>query len=151
MIWVQFPVGTPKINMKRIISIFAIAFVLNLIWENLHSVLYANYMGNKITEFILLRATLVDAVIITLITLPFIFYPFFKKQSWLITIIGIIIAVCIEYWALNTGRWAYNSLMPKIPILNTGLTPTIQLGLLGYVSYFFPNLNRHDPVSQKIV
>lgn len=121
--------------MKKIFFIFAISFVLNLIWENLHSVLYANYMGGKITEFIILRASLVDAVIIVIITLPFIFFPLLKKHSWLIILIGFIISICIEYWAIGAGRWAYNSLMPIVPILGIGLTPTIQIGLLGYIAF----------------
>jgi len=121
--------------MKRIISVFFISFILNLIWENLHSVLYADYMGGKITEFILLRAALVDGVIIAIITLPFIFSPLFKKQSWLIILIGFIVSVFIEHYALGTGRWAYNTLMPIIPFLSLGLTPILQLGLLGYASF----------------
>ena len=120
--------------MKKILSIFVIAFVLNAIWENLHSFLYAAYRGGKITEFILLRATLADAVIITIIALPFLFIPSFKKRSWLIIIIGLVISVAIERYALSTGRWAYNAFMPIIPLLSVGLTPTIQLGLLGYFS-----------------
>ncbi|MDD5721020.1 MAG: hypothetical protein PHT16_01060 [Candidatus Pacebacteria bacterium] len=121
--------------MKKILSIFASAFILNVIWENLHSVFYANYMGGKITEIILLRASLADALIVAIITLPFIFYSPLKNKSWLIIFIGIIISIFIEYWGLGTGRWAYNSLMPIIPVLGTGLTPTVQLGLLGYVSF----------------
>lgn len=114
---------------------FVVAFILNAIWENLHSFLYDNYMGGKISEFILLRASLSDALYIVIITLPFIFYLAFKKRSWLIIFFGIIISIIIEYYALNTGRWAYNSFMPIIPFLNVGLTPTIQLGLLGYLSF----------------
>jgi len=121
--------------MKKILSIFIVAFILNVVWENLHSIFYANYMGGEITEFILLRASFWDAIIIVLITLPFIFYPTFKNKSWLIILTGIIVSIFIEYWGLGSHRWAYNSLMPIIPILGLGLTPVIQLGLLGYVSF----------------
>lgn len=122
-------------QMKRIFLIFSIAFILNLIWENLHSLLYDNYRGGEITQFILLRATFADAVMITVVALPFLFSSFFRKQSWLIVPILLTISIVIELYALETGRWAYNSLMPIIPFLNAGLTPTIQLGLLGYASY----------------
>lgn len=121
--------------MKRIFLIFTISFFLNAIWENLHSFLYDNYMGGKITEFILLRATLSDAIYITIIALPFIFYPALKKKDWLIIIFGFIISILIEYYALSAGRWSYNSMMPIIPFLGIGLTPTVQLGLLGYISF----------------
>ncbi len=120
--------------MKKVVSIFIISFILNLIWENLHSFLYLGYKGDKITEFILLRATLGDAIMITLISLPFIFLNSFKKYTWIIIPIGIIIAVSIEWYALGTGRWAYNEYMPIVPYLEVGLTPLIQLGVLGYIS-----------------
>lgn len=121
--------------MKKTLLIFIVAFVLNVVWENLHSLLYANYMGGGITEFILLRAALVDALIIAGISLPFLFSPPLKKQNWMIIFIGLAVSVGIERYALSTGRWAYNALMPIIPFLAVGLTPTVQLGLLGYVSF----------------
>ncbi len=120
--------------MKRITIVFVVSFILNFIWENIHSLLYSHYMGGKITEFILLRATLGDAVMITIFYLPFLFLPWFKDKYWMITIIGLIVAISIEWAALSTGRWAYNEYMPIIPILGIGLTPTLQLGILGYLS-----------------
>jgi len=92
-------------------------------------------MGNEITELILLRAALIDAIMIVVITLPFVLFSFLKKQSWIIILIGFIIAICLEWWALGTNRWAYNEYMPIIPWLSVGLTPAIQLGLLGYISF----------------
>ena len=121
--------------MKRIFFIFATSFILNLIWENLHSIFYANYMGGNITEFILIRASVFDAILITIILLPFLYVSYFKNKTWLIFVVGIVIAILNEYYGLSTGRWAYNSMMPIIPILNIGLTPAIQLALLGYISF----------------
>jgi predicted small integral membrane protein len=120
---------------KKSALIFLLAFISNLIWENLHSLLYANYRGGEITQFILLRATLFDAVFITLLGLLFLGVPYLRKNLWLSIVIGLVAAILIEIYALNTGRWAYNDLMPIIPLLDTGLTPTIQLGLLSYFSY----------------
>ena len=121
--------------MKKISLIFFLSFVLNLLWENAHSLLYASYRGAPITEFILVRASLGDALILTLLSLLFIHLSYFKKIKWLIIPIGILIAILIELYALQTGRWAYNTAMPIIPFLNVGLTPAIQLGVLGYVVY----------------
>lgn len=120
---------------KKLIAIFILAFFLNFIWENLHSLLYAHYKGGAITELILLKATLFDAVFITLMTIPFFKIPYFKNRLWYSIIFGIAAAILIEWSALNTGRWAYNEAMPIIPVLQTGLTPTIQLGLLSYLTY----------------
>ena len=123
--------------MKRLLSIFAISFVLNIVWENLHSYLYDNYMGGKITEFILLRASLADALAITILLIPFLYISFFRKRNWLVILGGIIISILIEWHGLGTGRWSYNDYMPIIPILSVGLTPTIQLGILGYLSFIW--------------
>ena len=119
--------------MKKIVYILFIALVLNIIWENLHSVLYVNYQGGIITEHILLRASLWDALMIVAITFPFFFLP--KRWQWGIFLLGFVIAVGIEWWALQTGRWAYTSAMPIIPFLSVGLTPALQLGLLGLASF----------------
>lgn len=121
--------------MKKWILVFLIALGLNLIWENLHSVLYVHYQGGPITELILLRAALVDALIILGLILIVRLIPWLVKYDWLIILLGIIVSLIIEYWAIGSGRWLYKEIMPIIPLLKTGLTPTIQLGLLGYLSY----------------
>ena len=79
-------------------------------------------MGGPITEFILLQATLADAVIITLISLPFLYINYFKQREWMIVGFGVVVAVLIEWYALMTSRWGYNSLMPIVPFLGVGLT-----------------------------
>lgn len=45
---------------------------------------------------------------------------------------GTVTAIIVEIYALNTGLWTYNKLMPIVPLVNTGLTPTVQLGILSY-------------------
>ncbi len=125
-----------KTIIKKILLILLVSFLLNLMWENLHSSLYVEYRGKTITESILVRASIIDALIIFLITLPFITIPRLRKKDWIIIIIGILIAVGIELYALHTGRWSYNGYMPIIPFLSIGLTPTLQLGVLGYLAYW---------------
>ncbi|PIR40129.1 MAG: hypothetical protein COV33_01390 [Candidatus Zambryskibacteria bacterium CG10_big_fil_rev_8_21_14_0_10_34_34] len=125
--------------MKRLIFIFIIAFVLNLIWENLHVVFYDNYLGGPTTRFILLQASVVDAFLIILLSLPFLYKNYFKNKMWLIIIFGIIMAVFIEWFALYNNWWQYNPNMPIVPILKVGLTPMIQLGILGYFSLRLSN------------
>jgi hypothetical protein len=119
----------------RIALAFVISFFLNLMWENAHSFLYDNYKGGTISAFILARAALGDALMITIISLPFIVFKKMKRWSPLIIAAGFILAYLIEYYALSAGRWAYDTHMPIVPLLNIGLTPFIQLALLGYISY----------------
>ena len=97
--------------MKKLVVIFIIAFLLNWVWENLHSILYLHYQGEAITQLVLLRASFFDAFFITLM------------------------AVLLEQWALATNRWAYSDQMPIIPWLEVGLTPAIQLGITAYLAY----------------
>lgn len=112
--------------------VFLLVFVINWFWEILHSRLYLHYQGGPITLFILTRAALADAVIIS--ALVFAAQKFSKNKSLFVIISGLILAGAIEIWALKTGRWAYNETMSVIPIVKTGLTPTIQLALAGYIA-----------------
>lgn len=129
-------------GMKKIPIIFNLAFLLNLIWENLHSYLYVHYQGGTITQLVLIRAALFDAIFITLLALIFIAVDYFNRRLWWSLIIGIVFAIILERWALDTGRWAYNDLMPIIPLLKTGLTPTLQLGLLSFSIYKLVKINK---------
>ncbi|MBI2676490.1 MAG: hypothetical protein HYX21_00845 [Candidatus Yanofskybacteria bacterium] len=120
---------------KKILLIFASAFLLNLVWENLHSLLYLHYKSGAISELILLRATLFDAVFISILGILFLKFSYLKNRLWLSLPFGFAIAIVIELYALKTGRWAYGELMPVVPFINTGVTPTIQLGLLSYLIF----------------
>jgi hypothetical protein len=120
--------------MKKLLALLIISFALNFVWEHAHSVLYASYQGGPVTNYILLHASLGDAVIITVIGALFIYFPKIGKRHWLIWPIGLAVAIFIEVLALYSGRWQYNSLMPIIPLLNIGLTPTIQLAITSWVT-----------------
>lgn len=135
---------------KRIIYIFIIAFILNFIWEHFHSLLYIHYKGGPITEFILLRASFFDAVVITILSYPFSALKRLKDKLWLMVLVALVFAAGLEIWALQTGRWEYRDVMPIIPIIKTGLTPTIQLGLLGYISVMISKILAKAGLANKI-
>ena len=120
--------------MRQYISIFGIAFILNILWENAHALLYVHYKGAVITEFILFRAALFDALVITLIAYIFLDLIKIKYSILIVACVLVLFSIGLEMWALETSRWAYTVAMPLVPFLNTGLTPTIQLGILGYLS-----------------
>lgn len=121
--------------MKKLALIFAIAFLLNLVWENLHVNLYAHFQGGPITQFHLWRATLFDAVFIASLAILFIKNNYFKQRLWWALVFGLAAAILIEVYAININLWGYNDLMPIIPLLNIGLTPALQLGLLSFMTY----------------
>lgn len=119
-------------NLKSFLLLFLFAFSLNLIWENIHSFLYVHYKGGSITEQILLFAAFADAVFITLLGV----LARLLERARVIILGGLLLAISIEKWALLTGRWEYSYLMPIIPLIETGLTPTLQLAVSGYISYY---------------
>jgi hypothetical protein len=129
-----------KLKIKKIGLVFVISFILNLVWENIHSILYLRYQGGPITEFILARAALSDAVYITFAGLIIITMSHFKYRLYLATFLLLVLSVMIEKIALESSRWVYKDIMPIVPILKVGLTPAIQLALLGHVTFKVTNL-----------
>src|SRR3989338_2697638 len=119
---------------KKVIVLFLLAFSLNYVWEHAHAVLYVHYKGGPITNFILFKAAVFDAVFITILGVAFMRFSYFVKRPWLIIVAGILFAVGLEWYALFTNRWMYNSLMHIIPFFQTGLAPTMQLGLTAYIT-----------------
>ncbi|MDO8560561.1 MAG: hypothetical protein Q7S23_06090 [bacterium] len=111
--------------------LWVVSYVINLIWEISHAPLYLHFRGGPITLAVLFYAAAVDATIITVLgwlvgrvrrrelRLPLLFFG------------GVIAALVIEWRALTTARWAYGPLMPVVPLLGTGWSPTLQLGLTG--------------------
>ena len=123
--------------MKKWLLVFILSFSLNWLWENFHSNLYIHFQSGEITSAVLLYASLVDALIITAAIFLFHHLPQTYQKIWLLVLALVATSVFIEWRALLMDRWAYNDLMPLIPWLNIGLTPTVQLGLTGYLTYFF--------------
>ena len=121
-------------TLKPLPKIFLWAFILNMIWENIHSNLYVHYKGEEITDIILFRAAIFDAVMITLAGF-FVMKGYIKL--WQAAAALVLFAIGLEWFALETARWAYTEYMPIIPIIGTGLTPTIQLGLIAYGIFWF--------------
>jgi hypothetical protein len=123
--------------MKSVALTFLLAFLLNFVWENIHSYLYVVYRGQEITEMILMRAALFDALFITAVLSPFILKPEWKRYVWVSIAVALAFAIKLELFALSTDRWSYNSFMPLVPWLGVGLSPSVQLPLLTYATYFF--------------
>jgi hypothetical protein len=123
------------LKISQLIIVFVLAFIGNFVWEHLHSVLYVHYQGGVITNAILLRAAIFDAFVITLFAIPMLFISYLRKRLWVAFVVGVAFAICLEWFALATARWEYTSAMPIIPLIHTGLTPTIQLGLIAWAIY----------------
>ena len=125
-----------KPQLRELGTIFIASFVFNFIWEQLHSLLYTSYQGEPITEFVLFHATLGDAVILTLLAVPFAYLSWLRARSWLVVLPALALSMWIEWYALGVSRWVYGPHMPLVPGVNLGLTPVIQLALIGVLVYF---------------
>ncbi len=134
-----------KIAFLRILlAIFILSYLLNLLWEVSHSLLY-NWdklpLKNDVYFYIprILQATFADALIISGIFLlnclfrrGYKWIPMPKRADYLVLIsAGLISSILIEVNALNRNLWSYNQYMPLV--FGIGLTPLIQLAIIGTI------------------
>lgn len=115
-----------------------VAGLLHYAWETSHVGLYTGYgnLGGPLP--VTLYATLGDILYTFLAVIG---VGIFKRDMlwWLsahmrdfalLAIIGLTIALFVEYKALWLGTWEYLPTMPIIPILNVGLSPIVQMTIL---------------------
>lgn len=116
-------------------ALFVFAFALNIFWENVHAPLYTDFKGSAITKRLLIFMALKDALVICL--LFFIAKNFVPANQMLVAfvIMAVLFAITIEKHALATGRWHYKARMSLIPLLQTGVSPTVQLATTGLLAY----------------
>lgn len=133
---------------KDILRISVYVFLLNFIWEISQMPLYQKHtqgLGNFI--YVHIKASLGDMLIFLLIYIPGVFL--FKNRRWFLkaniskyfaaSSFGFVLAVAVEKYALSTGRWAYNDLMPIIPFFKVGLSPIAQMIILPVATLFLLN------------
>lgn len=121
-----------------------IAFLLHVIWENAQGPLFQGYTSFAEHFPICFLGTVGDVaitlfvfVIIALLKNDFNWIASLKKKDIaVLAVVGLFIAVGIEWRALLFGRWAYTDAMPIIPYLKVGLLPIVQMTLLLPLSVF---------------
>jgi hypothetical protein len=115
-------------------------FILNFIWEMTQSELglYAGHGGDLVSAAICARAALGDVLIVGIIyaimaviykTKLWLFNP--TRSTWgVLVMVSASVAILVEWWGLETGRWAYSELMPTVPFLELGISPILQMVIL---------------------
>lgn len=125
-----------KDSVARIIVILVIGGVFHYLWESLHVVLYTDY-EHLTTLSIELYATCGDVMYVAFglallsvvrKTVGWVMAPT-RADYVLLALIGLGIALFVEYKALMLGRWVYTEAMPIIPLLGVGLSPIVQMTL----------------------
>ncbi len=120
-----------------LLFIISLTFVINLIWENSQAFLYKGYENFWQHFEPCLIASFGDILIVGVLYL--LVSLFFRDFSWVhdpkighlfwLSFFGVVIAILVELWALETLRWQY-SLMPVIPVLRVGLLPVLQMTVI---------------------
>lgn len=124
-------------------ALFAAAFLLNLLWEIAQMGLF-EWWGASWAAGILIcaRASAGDG----LLTLALFGggFALFRRREWILkpgllgylylAVSGMTLASAIELHALAWDRWAYNGLMPLVPLLGVGVAPVAQMMVLPALS-----------------
>lgn len=143
---------------KNILIFFVVSFVFHLTWEMLQAPLFQGFDSLSQHFPICFYATATgDMIFMVIIYLSLAlahkdFHWLNKRKSytypatWVLPIIiGGLLAVSFELWAIHTvNRWAYGA-MPIIPYLKVGLTPVLQMILIPLgVIYSMRTYNTHS-------
>jgi len=120
-------------------QLFVLAVPLNLIWEIAQIKAYDFPETSLMTDVIGCFVPTLGDGLMTLI----IFWSgwaIFQDSQWilnprlksylLMSAVGLLLAVIVEWNAFRTGAWGYNEQMITTPILGVGLFPVLQMLLL---------------------
>ncbi len=123
--------------------VFLFGFLLNVVYELLHSVLFNHFYMVEYTYpdlvSMLFEASVADGFI--LLSLLFAVtlarggrWEWHMPWRWSTVLLTLVLAALGqtvgEVIALETGAWDYTAAMPRLPLLGVGLTPLLQMPLL---------------------
>ena len=129
--------------MAILFQIFLIAFLINLLWEVIHSQLYETCLKSPLKKFIplIIGASLKDGLFISLfyLTSAIIFgqINILADRSQLLAFIFLALSFSFidEKISLKLGRWQYAKAMPKV--FGVGLTPLLELAVTGVLTFLY--------------
>jgi hypothetical protein len=121
------------------VHLFLIAVSLHLIWEVAQIKAYDFPETNLMTDVIgCFLPTLGDGLMTLIIFWSG--WVVFRDSQWILNpglkgylltlVVGLLLAVIVEWNAFRTGAWSYNEQMITIPILGVGLLPVLQMLVL---------------------
>jgi hypothetical protein len=120
------------------LMIWGVSFFLHFFWEMAQVPFFADMPDASHWQVIELctRATVGDAnIAFSAYALAALFTRdwFWITKPWRLSTllmyfaVGLIVTIIFEYWATGAGqRWSYSDLMPKMPLLGTGVLPLAQ-------------------------
>jgi hypothetical protein len=126
-------------NAPRVVRLFFVAVAINLLWEMAQMGLFASTGSWTRDSAGCVRASLGDGGMVLAIYAAGALL--FRRPDWfrrpgvaryaVMLTIGVILAAVFELAALRSGRWAYTSSMPRLPMMaGLGLLPMLQMIIL---------------------
>jgi hypothetical protein len=124
-------------------QVFLISFLLNLLWEVIHSQLYTTCIKLPLKKFItlIIKASICDGLWITLFFL--ISVMIFKNvnilanptQLFVFILLVLVFSYIDEKISLRMKRWKYSKKMVRV--FGVGISPLLELIITGMLTLFY--------------
>ena len=142
---------------KFLLALFAVSVALNYVWEIAHAPLFVGMDSFRAIGWHCFVASVGDGIILWIIhglgwatfgNWKWSFQPSSRQMAFMLST-SVAIAILIEWLAVHgLHRWAYTDHMPRIPVLNVGLTPILQMlilpPLIFHLTHKFLPLRKED-------
>jgi len=126
-----------------LLQIFLISFLINLLWEIIHSRLYTTCLKAPLKKYIplIVGASLKDGFWISLFFLVGVYI--FENvniltnttQFMLFIFLALAFSFVDEKISLKIKKWEYSKQMPKI--FGVGITPLIEIAITGILTFLY--------------
>jgi len=144
-------------RLKFLLTLFAVSVALNYPWEIAHAPLFIGMDSVRAISWHCFLASLGDGLILWII--HGLGWVTFKRWNWSFHLgsqqmafmlsTSLATAILIESLAVHwLHRWTYTDHMPRIPVLDVGLTPILQMlilpPLIFLITHKFFRLHKED-------
>jgi len=124
---------------NTVVTIFVVAVLVNYLWELAQSPLYIGLEDIRTTLWHCFVASLGDGLMVLGIIAGG--GVILRRPAWcmrpgvqgiiVMMIVGFVLGVTVEWVAVHIlHRWAYTARMPRVPGLDVGLVPSVQMLIL---------------------
>jgi hypothetical protein len=136
------------------LRVFVVAIAVNFVWEMMQARFYAPMGTFWGATWRCLVASLGDGAMI--VSISVLGAALFRSWRWFTrptgarllfaATAGLAVGIAVEWWALRTGRWQYNTRMPLVPGTVFGVVPLAQMVLLAPVTLWISTLLRRHTI-----
>jgi len=126
-----------------VVTTAILAFVLNLIWEEAHGLLYEGFQYDLGHIAFCALASVADMFMVLI--LLFAFGLIYKTVFWIVPVrfnrslvlilVGGVGAILAEMWHTWRGDWSYADTMPMLPLVEVGVSPVLQFSILPWIIF----------------